>query len=31
MKQMRAAIQADAFDDWAKNFYSQFQLKQLTS
>lgn len=31
MRQMREAIQADAFDEWAKNFYSQFQLKQLTS
>jgi queuine tRNA-ribosyltransferase len=31
MRQMRAAILANDFDEWAKNFYSQFQSKQLTS
>ena len=31
MRQMRKAILAGDFDEWAKNFYSQFQTKQLTS
>jgi queuine tRNA-ribosyltransferase len=31
MRQMRQAILAGEFDEWAKNFYSQFQSKQLTS
>jgi queuine tRNA-ribosyltransferase len=31
MRQMRKAILADEFDEWATNFYSQFQSKQLTS
>ncbi len=31
MKQMRRAILANDFDAWAKNFYSQFQAKQITS
>jgi queuine tRNA-ribosyltransferase len=31
MRQMRRAIRDDNFDEWAKNFYSQFQSKQLTS
>jgi len=31
MRQMRRAILANDFDAWAKNFYSQFQAKQITS
>ncbi|MBC7396298.1 MAG: tRNA guanosine(34) transglycosylase Tgt [Bdellovibrionales bacterium] len=31
MRQMRAAILDGSFDEWAKNFYSQFNSKQLTS
>ena len=31
MKQMRHAILENEFDDWAKNFYSQFRSQQLTS
>ena len=31
MRQMREAILGGDFDEWAKNFYSQFQSKQLTS
>ncbi len=31
MRQMRKAILADEFDEWSKNFYSQFNSKQLTS
>jgi len=31
MRQMRGAIREGRFDSWAQNFYSQFQVKQLTS
>jgi len=31
MRQMRRSILEGCFDEWAKNFYSQFQSKQLTS
>ena len=31
MRQMRKAILSNDFDEWAKNFYSQFNSKQLTS
>ncbi len=31
MRQMREAIRADRFAEWAENFYSKFQVKQLPS
>ena len=31
MRQMRKAILADSFEEWSKDFYSQFQRKELTS
>jgi queuine tRNA-ribosyltransferase len=31
MRRMRKAILADSFEEWSKDFYSQFQGKELTS
>ncbi len=31
MRQMRRAILEDSFEEWSKDFYSQFQGKELTS